>query len=68
MYRADFYHRYYVPFAQCLTDMERYGIMVDKDYLKQQEERAKIERLGLAEALDHVFILCLSEVQKKGQG
>jgi DNA polymerase-1 len=29
----DFYEMYIVPFAECLTDMERNGIMVDCDHL-----------------------------------
>eukprot|EP00750_Incisomonas_marina_P009985 INCI16205.2.p1 GENE.INCI16205.2~~INCI16205.2.p1 ORF type:complete len:844 (-),score=149.57 INCI16205.2:102-2633(-) len=36
----DFYEMYIVPFAKCLTDMEREGIMVNMEYLKQIEGRA----------------------------
>ena len=29
----DFYEMYIVPFAKCLTDMEREGIMVNMEYV-----------------------------------
>lgn len=33
----DLYRLYFVPFAECLTDMERAGIFVDKGALKEAE-------------------------------
>jgi hypothetical protein len=40
----DFYETYIVPFAECLTDIEREGITVDSDQLARSERRAIIER------------------------
>lgn len=40
------YSKYWLPFGELLTDMERVGIKVDNDYLKQIEltaEKDKIE-------------------------
>ncbi|CAH0477874.1 unnamed protein product [Peronospora belbahrii] len=48
----DFYLQYFVPFGECLTDIERNGMHVDLNYLagveKQAlEDRARLERLVL---------------------
>ena len=41
----EFYEMYIVPFAECLTDMEREGIVVDCKHLLQCEHKAKQERI-----------------------
>ncbi|CAI5726544.1 hypothetical protein KXD40_002256 [Peronospora effusa] len=48
----DFYRQYFIPFGECLTDIERNGMHVDLVYLagveKQAlEDRARLERLVL---------------------
>lgn len=41
----DFYQRYLLPFAECLTDMERAGITVDaRDHLPKAEQLALADR------------------------
>eukprot|EP00164_Ancoracysta_twista_P007968 GFYU01011427.1.p1 GENE.GFYU01011427.1~~GFYU01011427.1.p1 ORF type:complete len:941 (-),score=149.76 GFYU01011427.1:681-3503(-) len=37
----QFYQKYYVPFAELLTDMERRGVLVDTEHLQVQQEVAK---------------------------
>lgn len=36
----DFYAQYIVPFGECLTDIERKGMFVDVEYLKEVERMA----------------------------
>jgi DNA polymerase-1 len=40
----DFYQRWMAPFGECLTDMERAGIMVNKAYLHEAEKQATADR------------------------
>ena len=40
----EFYELYIVPFAALLTDMEREGIMVNMEYLREIEGRALKDR------------------------
>ena len=47
----DFYKAYIVPFAECLTDIERNGIAINEDHLRESEERAESERV----AYDAIF-------------
>ena len=37
----DFYSAYVVPFAECLTDIEREGICVDEGHLRRSQRRAE---------------------------
>lgn len=39
----DFYQRFFVPFAECLTDMERAGIRVDKEGILPAAERQALQ-------------------------
>ena len=41
----DFYQRYFVPFGEVLTNMEREGIRVDaKDYLASVQKQAEKDK------------------------
>ena len=41
----NFYEQYWRPFGVLLTDMERKGILVDTDYLKQIQLKAEADRV-----------------------
>lgn len=41
---SKFYDKYFRDFGELLTDMERNGIMLDNDHLRDAEVRAKEER------------------------
>ncbi|CCI46021.1 unnamed protein product [Albugo candida] len=40
----EFYLKYLVPFGECLTDIERKGMHVDREYLKRVEKTALDDR------------------------
>mmetsp|Transcript_3784 Transcript_3784/g.4888 ORF Transcript_3784/g.4888 Transcript_3784/m.4888 type:complete len:1000 (+) Transcript_3784:3-3002(+) len=40
----DFYQAYLCPFGECLTDMERAGIKIDRKYLEKVTEQAERDR------------------------
>ena len=39
------YSKYWLPFGELLTDMERNGIMVDTDYLKGIQLKAEKDKV-----------------------
>ena len=45
----EFYSRYLLTFGDLLTDMERIGILIDENHLKEAEKRATEERDRMAE-------------------
>jgi DNA polymerase-1 len=40
----EFYLKYWLPLGECLTDMEREGMLMDMDHLKAIEEQAKNDK------------------------
>lgn len=42
----EFYSKYWLPFGEVLTDMEREGIKIDTDYLKEIEMIATRDKMN----------------------
>lgn len=42
----EFYTKYWLPFGEVLTDMEREGIKLDTDYLKEIEMLATRDKMN----------------------
>lgn len=56
---SKFYDKYFRDFGELLTDMERNGIMLDNDHLRDAEIRAKEER-ALMVQVRYVYVLTRS--------
>ncbi|CAN0444921.1 unnamed protein product, partial [Discosporangium mesarthrocarpum] len=65
MSMLDFYNRYYVPFGELLTDMERAGIYVAaKDYLAEVEVKARNDKKKSEEK----FLSWVERLQPEAKG
>jgi DNA polymerase-1 len=60
----DLYCKYWLPFGDLLTDMEREGIMIDVDRLKQKQIEAENDRNKHEEA----FINWVQSIQPNAKG
>lgn len=60
----DLYIKYWLPFGECLTDLERVGIRVNRELLAEAERKATAD----AQSLENKFISWVHNIQPNARG